>query len=387
MSLFRFLRRRAVRAMLRGAHAFLFGKQGQRRVHGLRLFNRLRTEVLLRTDEPVGKLARRAEVRLWVDGNDAFRRIEKLLRRARFSIVIQMYIWMDDETGRSIAAFLVEAADRGVTIDITKEATGDVFELEGDFLTTKGSKDDIWKRFWSHPRIHVTYSKREDHTKAFVIDGDTLLLTGMNIADVYRHHWHDYLVELRGAQFVQHYLTGSKVPHPEKSVQLFMNTGEHKEMRSAVRSLLHSARHSVVLEQCYCSDPEVIALLAQLSHKGIRITIIVPESPDLHYHANRQAMGRLLAEGDREHVTVLLYPGIVHGKVILVDRRRALLGSANMMISSLDRMGEVNVLIDHRHRALWKLRETLRLDILKSRPLMTLPRFRIFGKWLAWVGL
>lgn len=383
--------RRSLQTVLRGARRYFWGKSGQRRVNGWRILYRLRTEALLHVEEPFHSLTRHADVRLWVDGEEAFTRLGKLLSRARHTIVVQMFIWKDDALGRRIASLLVEAADRGVSVIITKEAVGDFFEVAGDFLTTKRETDRIWHRFWHHSRIKISHSAERNHAKVYIIDDQTLMLTGMNIADEYLE-WHDYMVELSGTRFVAQYLTeGEFVPikkHKGHSVQLIMNTPHRKEIRPVVMDLLASARHSILLEQCYFSDPAVIELLASVSKKGIRIILIIPEAPDLHRNANYQAVGHLLTSAAPGSVRVFLYPGIVHGKVILVDRSTMLLGSANLITSSLDDMGEVCVLVEGRYRrALLQLREVLRRDIFKSKPMLSPPRLRWIGKWLAGLGL
>jgi phosphatidylserine/phosphatidylglycerophosphate/cardiolipin synthase-like enzyme len=71
-----------------------------------------------------------------------------------------------------------------------------------------------------------------------------------------------------------------------------------------------------------------------------------------------------------------------------VDHRCAFVGSANLITSSIDTMGEVNVLIRGLHqRALWKLTESLREDVLHSRALSGAPNFLWLSRWLAWLGL
>jgi phosphatidylserine/phosphatidylglycerophosphate/cardiolipin synthase-like enzyme len=220
MSWSSFIRRSGPATVIRGGLRYIFGKRGQRRVQGLRLFYGLRMLMVLHSAEPIGKLARNKEVRLWVDGEEAFPRLERLIRRARFSVVVQMFIWKDDETGRMIARALLDAADRGVKVDISKEAVGDFFEFRGDFLGTKHSDDPLWKRFWSHPKIRVTYASNGDHAKVYVIDDHTLVLTGMNIADEYRYKWHDYMVELRGGHFVERYLARRPGATDGQSVQV-----------------------------------------------------------------------------------------------------------------------------------------------------------------------
>jgi len=343
--------------------------------------------MMMHSSKRVHRLGTRTEVKLWVDGREAFTRLEKLLRSAKYSIVVQMFIWKDDETGMRIASILNDMADRGVQVDVTKDSTGDVFEMEHDFISTKYHKKGVWHRFWNHPNIRIDYANEYDHTKAFVIDDHILLLSGMNIADEYRYHWHDYMVELRGAKFVHQYLTG-EFQKNMGNASLVMNAENEGSIRRALTKLLESAKASIVVEHCYVSDQRILKILADKSHKGVRVTVIIPRKADLHHNANMQAVDYLLQHADLNHLQVLLYPKIVHGKVIMVDRSVAFVGSANLMTNSLDSMGEANVVIRGKHRrALQKLRLVLRKDILKSTPILHPPRLHWIGRWLALLGL
>lgn len=380
--------RRSFRSLFRGGFSYLFwGKRGTRRVQGLRLFYRLRMEAaLLRVGRKLQRIVS-DEVRVWIDGVEAFPRLAHLITRARHTIIVRMFIWKDDEIGRRIAALLTAAADRGVTIDITKDLTGDTFELDKDFLSTGQSPDPLWKKFWLHPRITITTVAGLDHTKAFVIDDDILLLGGMNIADEYAFSWHDYVVELRSARFVRQCLTG-EVLEPTGDVRLVQNTVDRQEIRPVLLQFLYNARDQILVEQCYLSDPEVIALLAERSREGVRVTVITPESPDVHKLANLRAIAELISAARSDRLQVLLYPGVLHGKLAIVDRRMAFVGSANYTPSSLDDMSELNVLIGRGHlRALLKLRESVWRDIGKSKPLARAPRMFFVSKILASLGL
>ncbi len=383
----RFLDRRAIRSALRGGLTYIFGKRGQRRVHGWRLFYKMRVEVMLRSPRPIRGISRFPVAKLWVD-QEAFPRIKKLLRRARHTVVIQMFIWKDDRLGREIAELLTELADRGVAVSVSKEAVGDVFELQQDFLGTKHHADPVWKRFWNHPNIRILHETRNDHAKIFIIDDRILLLTGMNIADEYHDDWHDYLVELRSRHFVEQYLSSGEVVAALPDVQLIMNTDRQKAIRPVVMQMIAEARQSIVVEQCYFSDPAVLRALIDRSHEGVRVLVILPARPDIHHFTNMESIAKLVSEGDRRHLSVFLYPRILHGKILLVDRERAFLGSANMMTSSLDDMGEVNVLITGKNTTVMrKLRDVLREDILQSTPVSRPPRFIWLWRWLTWLKL
>ncbi len=358
-----------------------------RRVNGWQAFFRIRARMLLKFQGPLKAINWATSVRLWVD-QEAFPRVKKLLREAQHTIVIQMFIWKDDELGREIAQIILDAADRGVQVDIWKEAVGDVFEFTRDFLGTKDSKNPMWQRFWSHPHIHITYSTRNDHTKVYIIDDHIMLLSGMNIATEYHRDWHDYMMELRGHGFVRHFLTDGEVPGALDGIRLVMNTDTRKEIRGVVMDLIANARRAIVLEQAYLSDPAVLQALIQKTHQGVAVTVIIPSKTDFHHFVNMQSAARLMEEGRRGKMNIFLYPRMVHGKIILVDREKAFVGSANLMASSLDEMGEVNVLVTGRtHPSIGKLRDILREDIIISAPLSRPPRFRWLWNWLALLKL
>ncbi len=380
--------RRSIRSALRGALRYVFGKRGQRRVTGWRMFYRMRTELMLQTIAPLPVVQQHARPRLWVD-EEVFPRIQRLLARARHTVVIQMFIWKDDRIGRQMAGLLVELADRGVKVFITKEATGDVFEFHRDFLTTKGSHRDVWKRFWEHKLIRVTHASERDHAKVYIIDSSVILLTGMNIANEYHERLHDYMVELHGNGFVEQFLTRGEMPGPQGKTRIVMNSDSRKEIRPEVTRLLESAMHSIVLEQCYISDPKVLDALIAKSKAGVDVTLVVPERTDFqHHHANMESVSRLLAEGDKRRMHVFLYPRMFHAKTILVDREKAFVGSVNLITSSLDDMGEVNVLLEGRDaEPIQTLREALRMSILRSKPVRDPLRFSPFRKLLAYFKL
>ncbi len=343
---------------------------------------------MLQRSERLGDVFRHREIRIWTEGIGAFARIEQLIRSAKHTIVIQMFIWKDDATGRRMAELLLEAADRGVIVDITKDAKGDVFELDCDFVSTRDGSEAVWKRFWSHPHITVTYANENDHAKVYIFDGEILLLSGMNIADEYRYEWRDFLVELRGTHFVERYLSEGEIPSASGNVQLVLNTSLRKEIRPCVMNLLEGAEHSILLEQAYFSDPDVVALLARKSHQGVRITLVLPAKSGVHHHANLFAVRELLTEGDRRRIRVFLSPTFLHGKLILIDRKTTFVGSANLFAPSLDTMSEANVLIwGSNRRTRHRVRAAIRHDIHRSRLLERPPTLGWFGRWLAWMRL
>ncbi|MDD5055203.1 MAG: phosphatidylserine/phosphatidylglycerophosphate/cardiolipin synthase family protein [Candidatus Peribacteraceae bacterium] len=352
-----------------------------------RMLFRLRVEGLLHSSRSLRGWSQ-SKVKIWVDGREFFPRLRQLIRKSQRSIVIQMFIWRDDRLGRELAAALVEAADRGVQVDITKDAMGDGFEFASDFVGTRRSASAPWDRFWRHPAIAVRHFSGGEHAKIFVVDGKVLLLGGMNVGTEYLE-WHDYFVELRGRYWVEAFLQGRSILSVNGTVELILNApGGRMNVRPKLRQLLLDARSSILLEHSYFSDPETIEVLARRSHEGVRVTLILPEAPDVHGHANLQAVDRLMSQGEPRNIRIFTFPRNLHAKLLLVDRRKLFIGSANLIASSLDTLGEANVLIRMGHRKLLRrMRRALRYDMSISKLLVGRRRFSLWSAVLARVGL
>src|SRR5688572_27825099 len=56
------------------------------------------------------------KVRLVKAGSEYFDTLKQMIRNATQSIHVQVYIFVDDETGRMIAEELIEAAKRGINV-------------------------------------------------------------------------------------------------------------------------------------------------------------------------------------------------------------------------------------------------------------------------------
>ena len=374
-------------SLRRGWNASIRRERGHLSLHRIRILYRLRTEALLHSSKALQGWAQ-AKVKVWVDGGEFFPRLHEQIRRSQRSVVVQMFIWKDDRLGRELAAVLVQAADRGVQVDITKDAMGDGFEFAQDFLGTRRTTSSPWDRFWHHPNISVRHIAGGDHAKVFIVDGTALMLGGMNIGEEYLE-WHDYFVELRGKHWVEAFLRGRSIASINGSIELVLNTPDGpKDMRLRLNQLLRSARRSILVEHAYMSDPETIELLALRSREGIRVTVILPGGNDVHFHVNLQAVDRLMALGEPRNIRVFAFPRNLHAKLLLVDRRKLFIGSANLMASSLDTFGEANVLIRKGHRKLLRrVRRALRHDMRSSRLLVGHRRFSLWSILLARVGL
>lgn len=376
----------SLRAGIRGTFAYV--QHSPITVHDsvIRMMKKTKAKALDATPKKLRSLIEQKHARVWVDGRKAFRRIHTLIERAESSIVIRMFIWKNDSTGRKLRDALLKAANRGVQISITKEASGDFFETHQSFLDTRDSHDKQWKQFWDHDNIFVDYRAIRDHSKVFIIDQSIVLLTGMNVAEEYEYRWHDYLIELCGVTFVREVMEYTTSRRNRGKARLIVNREHQMDVRPHVTQMLKNARRSITIEQCYFHDPAITEELIKKSKEGIRITIIIPKHADIGHHGNLETVDQLLKNGERNNIRVLMYPTMFHAKLIIVDSQTAFTGSANLNTLSLDRTGEVCVELRGRSSALRRLRRSVRKNIRKSNLLHAKSSSRK-NKLLAMIGL
>lgn len=143
-------------------------------------------------------------VALLENGEQYFPALHAAIERAEREIFLQSYIFEDDPTGRNIAAALVRAAHRGVTVRVMVDGFGGrsfVARLMSP-LRAQGVQVLIYRRelrLFSLRRHRL----RRLHRKLVVIDGREAFVGGINIIDDYGsggalHPRYDYAVHVQG---------------------------------------------------------------------------------------------------------------------------------------------------------------------------------------------
>ncbi len=378
---------RIFKSVFRGAVTYFRRKRRSVVIQGLRLYYGTKMRLTFFSEKNLGPVSTVRDVIVRIGGKHAFRRIRKLIRHAKASIVIQTFIWKDDETGQRIAQLLLNAARRGVRVQIMKEPLGDFFELDASFAETRNSKSILWRSFWNEENIAINLDSNDDHSKTWIFDGRVVLLSGMNIGEEYEHAWHDFQVELRGEYYAQCILE-RKVTHytVNTNVEIVMNSESEMQIRPCIMKLINDAKKSIVIEHCYFTDAIVVSVVAKATKRGVDVTVISPKNPDVNARANLSTLHELLQISDKSHVKIREYPAMFHAKVLMIDNVHCLLGSANLNTLSLDRSGEVCVLLRGNTRGLRKIRRRLQFDVLQSR-VHGLPKMHFLSKILGKLGL
>lgn len=329
---------------------------------------------------------------LLVDGREAVDRISKEIRQATSSVLIQIFIWKDDNIGRRLSDRLKSLAENGVKVTVRKDMLGTFFEL-GDMIQGRPSPVFSKKGIRGHKNIDVRtdFFADPDHSKYVIVDGTVVAFGGMNIADEYHIEWHDYMVLFKDRQWTE--VFEQKVlrsePWPQKSpFVIAVNDRETSEIRTALVQMIDRSKKRIVIEHAYFSDDRVIEALERAAERGVHIDVILPEKPDTHGYANMVTVNRLLSNKQRGSIRIFLYPRMSHAKVVLSDGVIAAVGSANLTPRSMLRSREITLFVHGASDAplVKKLREQLEQDITVSEQVSEPFKLDLFDRLKAFLG-
>jgi cardiolipin synthase len=292
---------------------------------------------------------------------------------ARRSVTFLAYIWEDGRVSERFLAALADRARRGVEVRLLLDAFGAV-QAPGDGLAAleaAGAEVAYFRppRFGMLTRFH-----RRNHRRAIVVDGVVGFTGGAAVADKWagraRHpeEWRDSMVRVAGpparslqAAFAQSWTstTGRVLVGPD-----FFPPDDAPPAAAALRHVavpsspapeghplraffwlsFRAARERLYLSSSYfVPDDELRRAVAERARAGVDVRLLLPgqhtDAKPIRW-ASHHYYEELLAAGVRIYE---FQPTFMHAKLLTVDGRWAVVGSANMDIRSKE-LNEENVL-------------------------------------------
>lgn len=300
-------------------------------------------------------------VELLPSGELAFSRVMALFESARHSIDVSTFILGGDDTGVAVLEALAARAQQGVRVRLL---------LDGLFVFRPKSKS--LSRFMRAggrfavfmPLLRLPFrgpANLRNHRKIIVVDGESAVLGGMNLADEYmgaqtrEDRWRDVALLVEGPA-VAHihnvfrsdwaFASGDRA-QPE-AYPLLKRAGDANlqvvasgpdvpddTYYDAVLSALFQARERIWIATPYFIPDEAITRgLVLASRRGVDVTVLVPLRSN-HLSADI-AGGSYLRQIEKSGGRVRPYArGMMHAKLMLIDHDIAVLGSANLDMRSL----------------------------------------------------
>ena len=315
-------------------------------------------------------------LRLLTNGRAYFPALQEAIDAARSEIYLQTYIFADDDTGRRIAAALVRAAGRGVSVHVLVDGFGSkgMFEQTRALLAAANVDVLIFGPKTSPLTLRRNRLRRL-HRKLVVVDAQLAFVGGINIIDDMHTPRHtppryDYAVRIEGP-LVAHVLEQcerlwrrvawaslkrSAQRHPaaalagcgtQQAVLVVRDNFRHRsDIEDAYLEAIRGAHKEVIIANAYFfPGARFRHALRAAAARGVRVVLLLQgriEYVLLHY-ASRALYGSLLDAG----VEIYEYhKSFLHAKVAVIDRRWATVGSSNIDPFSLMLAREANVVVD-----------------------------------------
>jgi len=301
-------------------------------------------------------------ITLITTGEKAYATLIGMIEHAQQSIDITIFILGNDEVGAAVLAALTRKAEQGVRVRIILDALGS-FNISKKKLSPLEAAGGHYAFFM--PMMHLPLRGRanlRNHRKMIIVDNATAILGGMNIAREYMgktadtRMWHDMAVVVKGPtvadihhvfcsdwQFASRQDTGKEYEsapvNTAGSITLqLVPSGPDvagDPLYNSIISALFRAEHRVWIATPYfIPDEMLLKAMCIAAGRGIDMRIVVPQASN-HPLADLVRRSFLKQVQDSGATICNFTPGMMHGKVILVDDMLCVAGSMNMDMRSL----------------------------------------------------
>ncbi|MEP4078559.1 cardiolipin synthase [Haloferula sp.] len=295
------------------------------------------------------------ELELLIDGQKTFDSIFESIASAENYILINFFIVKSDKVGNRFKDALIARAKSGVRVYFLFDEVGS-HKLPRRYLTDMEDAGILCHAFGSNrfwwSRFQVNF---RNHRKIVVVDGREAFIGGLNVGDEYLGRnpkfgaWRDTHLRLRGpaVQAIQlayledwnwaadGFLDLHWDGHAETADQAvaILPTGPADQADSWQLIVAEAANKATerlwIASPYFVPDGGVLTALQTAAIRGVDVRILLPDKPDhllvwlaaFSYYEETIPFGIKLMRYQR---------GFLHQKVMLVDKRYAFVGTANL---------------------------------------------------------
>ena len=317
------------------------------------------------------------QIDFWFNGRDALDAMYSTIESAKNHIHIQTYIIEDDRIGRKFIDLLKKKGSEGVEVRLMYDGVGSLHFKKKVVKELRDSGVEVLEfspvKFYIPART-VNY---RNHRKILVVDGKIGFIGGVNIADRYYFGnqmgiWYDTQIKIEGesvsslqASFLldRYFVLNRKLRNTKRYYPRFdftknlQETHNQSYYRAQIISsgpdsswagimqcyftAINLAKKNIYIVTPYFTPNETILnALKVAALGGIDVKIMIPKAGDSRaaYYSTRSYFTELLEAGVEFY---LFNKGFNHSKVITIDGKMAIIGSANMDVRSFEHNFEI----------------------------------------------
>ncbi len=358
-----------------------------------RMFRRARRPAL-------GAMVGGNAVSLLHDGSECLPAMREAIEGAQREVLLEMYWFGSDKTGRRFAELLSQKARQGVRVWVTYDSWGSVESDRGMFDAMRVA--GCWVREYHpvapwHSRFRIAKVNNRNHRKLLVVDGRIGMTGGVNLSDAWApkseggQGFRDDMIRVQGPvvrqlrtlvlrtfahakgaharglvpgddQLFQGDDQGTRLgvesedapngycahqPEPTRDCSVAVLANDYLRERRLIRrayltEIRRASRDILITNSYFVPDGIVRRALAKAVGRGVRVRVLLPYQSDVPAvrHATRKLYSWLMDRG------VELYewgPTILHSKTAVIDDIWCTVGTFNLDSRSWRYNLEVNL--------------------------------------------
>lgn len=317
------------------------------------------------------------QIQLLENGDQYYPAVFSAIEHAESKIILETFIWFEDNIGWQLHDVLLKAAQRGVQIEVLLDGYGSP-DLSDRFVGELTAAGVVFRYYDPRPRLFGLRTNlfRRMHRKIVVVDGLVAFVGGINYSAEHMSDYgpeakQDYAVRVEGPvvqdilQFELENLPGNanarrfwrrrhrpeenSTPGEAQTLFVWRDNEEHRDdiERHYLKMLANARREVIIANAYFFPGYRLLHAMRNAARRGVTVKLVVQGEPDMPIvKVGARLLYNYLVKGGVQIFEYQRRP--LHGKVALMDDHWATVGSSNLDPLSLSLNLEANLIVHDR---------------------------------------
>lgn len=318
-------------------------------------------------------------IQLLENGDEYYPAVFDAINHAQRKVILETFIWFEDDVGKQLHAVILRAAQRGVDVEVLLDGYGSP-DLSDEFVSQLTSAGVVFRYYDPRPPLMGMRTNvfRRMHRKIVVIDNTIAFVGGINYSAEHMSDYgpeakQDYAVRVEGPvvldilqfelenlpqnaqtrrwwrQRRRHLAEENRTPGEAQALFVWRDNDDHRDdiERHYLKMLANAKREVIIANAYFFPGYRLLHAMRNAARRGVRVKLIVQGEPDMPIvKVGAELLYNYLLKGGVQVYEYRRRP--LHGKVALMDDHWATVGSSNLDPLSLSLNLEANLIIHDR---------------------------------------
>ncbi len=295
------------------------------------------------------------QYKFFTNSEDAWVAMQQVISNAQKFIYWEVYIFNNDLPTHRFANILKEKARVGVSVKIIIDSIGslDFSNTLAQELRASGVELIYFNElpsFWN-PRRLWRWIFLRTHRKLLIVDGEVGFIGSVNVGRKYQQ-WQELHIQVKGL-ILRHFIKsfakmyrycGGKdtiIIPPKNQRRVHSWLLEHAPWRKNriiknyyIEKCSNAKNNITIVTPYFVPHHWLLKILREAVVRGVGVDVIIPKTTDIWFSDIGNRVFAMIAMQSK--INFLLFPKMIHAKVLLVDNAYALVGSQNINPRSFD---------------------------------------------------